>query len=333
MEKLPLLDIVIGLSLIYTFLSLLASALTELVVSALQWRTKYLQQGLITLLGESFVSPDQFKDSITGRLWNSPQVISAIRLLNRREQSSTFSKKVPQLFAAALLDILQRLPCDSDVSSQEASMETISQLRSIVESSPSLSPQLQANLRQLLNRVQSIEADSEQQRLRLQYELSLWFNYAITDAMTAYKHQFKLVSFLVSLVLVIAVNVDSLYIIRRISENTATRAVIMQNVLHIQGCQDNLNSSACQHHLSRLMETSTIPVGWQLSNRQRQFPQLSRVIVLRTIGGWSLTGIAVAMGSRFWLQILRRMGIILRVGKLRQPSHLNRQKQQANPKF
>jgi hypothetical protein len=52
MEQFPLLDIVIGLSLIYTFLSLLASELTELIITALHWGRKRLKPAMMILLGE-----------------------------------------------------------------------------------------------------------------------------------------------------------------------------------------------------------------------------------------------------------------------------------------
>jgi hypothetical protein len=116
----------------------------------------------------------------------------------------------------------------------------------------------------------------------------------------------KTISFFVSLMLVVAINADSLFIIRRISENTATRAIVMQNVTQIQGCHKNLNSPGCVERIASLMESSTVPIGWQRSNRQKQFSRLSGSNFLRAIGGWLLSGIAVSMGSRFWLQLLNQ---------------------------
>jgi hypothetical protein len=55
------------------------------------------------------------------------------------------------------------------------------------------------------------------------------------------------------------------------------------------------------------MESTTIPIGWQPSNQGKQFTQLNGVIILRTIGGWLLTSIAITVGSCFWLQLLRRL--------------------------
>jgi len=320
-EKLPLLDIVIGLSLIYTCLSLLASELTEFVITVLQCRTKCLKQSIVTLLGESSLrdKPDQFKDTIAGRLWNSSSIISMVQSFDRRNGSIMLTKVMPRLFAEGLLNVLQDLPSQElslsgslNVDHSNTAVKSIVCLKSIVESSPALSPQLKANLQRIFDRVQRTEPDANRQMLRLVDEIGRWFSHAMIDALATYKHQFKVISFLVSLVLVIAMNVDSLYIIRRISENTATRAIVIQNATQIQDCQDYLNSPSCVARLSFLMESTTIPVGWQSSNRQRQFNQLNQIILLRTIGGWFLTSIAVAMGSRFWLRLLNQLAIVLR---------------------
>lgn len=316
MEKLPLLDIVIGLSLIYTCLSLLASELTEFVITVLHWRSKCLKQSIATLLGESPLRNDSepFKDTIAARLLNSPRIVSAIQSFDRR--SGILFKVMPQVFAEALLDVLQGLPAQNPLCSNSLSTDhsntainSIVHLQSIIKFSPELSPQLQGNLRRIIDRVQRIEPDANRQLVQLTNEIGRWFSYAMIDALAIYKHQFKIISFLVSLVLVIAMNVDSLYIIRRISENTATRAVIMQNAVQIQDCRDHLSSPNCVERLSSLMESTTIPIGWQPSNRQKQFAQFNKVIILRTIGGWSLTSLAVAMGSRFWLQLLNQLVI------------------------
>jgi hypothetical protein len=141
---------------------------------------------------------------------------------------------------------------------------------------------------------------------QLKQEIALWFNQAMRDMVRVYKHDLKTISFLVSLALVVAINADSLYIIRRISENTATRAIVIQHVTQIQSCQKTLDSPNCVERLSALMERSTVPIGWQRSNRQRQFSRISGGNFLRAIGGWLLTGIAVSMGARFWLQLLSR---------------------------
>jgi hypothetical protein len=225
------------------------------------------------------------------------------------------------LFAEVLLDVLQDLapsyqtvgadPRVADALINHASCSTIDQLSAIIESAPEVSPLLRANLTRMIHQVQQKEADPDRQLLQLKNEIGLWFSYALRDPSHTYRLHFKFVSFLVSLVVVIAANVDSLYIIRRISENTATRAIVMRNASHIQACQKQLNSPQCTERLSALMERTTIPVSWHPSNSRKQFAQLNHVVILRTIGGWGLSSLAIAMGSRFWLQVFHRLGLFM----------------------
>lgn len=92
--------------------------------------------------------------------------------------------------------------------------------------------------------------------------------------------------------------------LRRISENTATRTVIIQNAVQIEGCENDLSSPDCMNRMASLLDSTTLPIGWHPVNRQTQFAQLNAVYLLRAIVGWLLTGIAISMGSRFWFQIL-----------------------------
>lgn len=311
MEQFPLLDIVIGLSLIYTLLSLLASELTEFAVTVLQWRTRSLKRGITVLLGESLDLDEhskQFKDTITGRLYSSASMPAIVQYFNQRRIPVAAFFVPAELFAEALLEVLQNLPNADYLSSEGTASEvTLEKLFSIVESSSKISPQLRANLNRLIRRARIVQPEPKQQMAQLKHEIALWFNHSMADAITVYKHDLKTITFLVSFVLAIAINADSLYIIRRISENTATRAIVVQNATQVQGCENDLNSAQCVERISSVMESSTIPIGWHPINRQRQFSQFSVGNFSRAVGGWLLTGIAISMGSRFWFQLLNRL--------------------------
>jgi hypothetical protein len=311
MEQFPLLDIVIGLSLIYTLLSLLSSELTEFVVTVLRWRTRSLKRGIMILLGESLdldENSNQFKDTITGRLYSSASMPAIIQYFNQRRIPVAASFIPGELFAEVLLEVLQGLPNADNLAGEETASEmTLEKLLSMIESSSKVSPQLRANLNRLIRRTQIVQPEPKQQMAQLKHEIALWFNYSMADAIVVYKHDLKVITFLVSFVLAIVINADSLYIIRRISENTATRAIVVQNATQVQGCQDDLNSPQCVERMSSVMESSTLPIGWHPINRQRQFSQFNIGNLSRATGGWLLTGIAISMGSRFWFQLLNRL--------------------------
>lgn len=324
MEKFPLLDIVIGLSLIYGFLSLLASELTRMIVTTTQWRHKQLRNTILTLFGES--SPDNhsapFKETITDRILNSPEIASEIRTFTANGQWFLLCSVSPGLFAKVLLDVLQNLPRSHPVAtgSSAVAVESVSNIALIIESGSGLPSRLRTNLDRMIHQVQKTESEPEQQLLRLQNEVAFWFSCALKEPSKTYRLYLKMVSFVVSLAVVITANVDSLYIIRRISENTATRTVVMQNASYIQGCQQQLNSLDCAKQLSLLMERTVIPIGWHPANYRQQFAQINWVVILRTIGGWFLSSLAAAMGSRFWLRVFHQLSVLLgRKSKPQQP--------------
>lgn len=177
------LDVVIGLTLIYTFLSLLSSELTEFFTTVWRWRAKHLQQGIITLLGESLElrrHPEQFKNTITGKLYYS-SLIASITQRSRRGKRPIDPAYIPSnVFADALLEVLQGLPDIESKAPQmqqdvHESMHTLTALLAKVESSPELPPRLKDNLKRLAKRTQAQTEDAEQQLEQFRQEIALWF--------------------------------------------------------------------------------------------------------------------------------------------------------------
>jgi hypothetical protein len=204
---------------------------------------------------------------------------------------------------------LQNLPALDDHKTQlkqeiDEPIDAFTQLVSKVENSSEVPPQLKDNLRRLAQRAKTKTADAEQQLQQFRYEIALWFEQSNTRVTAIYQRHIKVFTVLVSSILAVVINADSLYMLRRISENTAMRTVIIQNVLQIEGCQNNLSSLNCMNRMASLLDSTTILIGWHPVNRRTQFPQLSGFYVLRAVIGWLLTGIAISMGARFWFQLL-----------------------------
>lgn len=315
MGQFPLIDIVISLSLIYTFLSLLSSELTQILTTVLRWRAKHLQQGIMTLLGESVAlrrNPEQFKNTIMGKLYHSSLIASLTQRSNRGRRTIAPTYIRSEVFADALLEVLQNLPESKTTETQlqqdtNQSVHTLAALVAKVERSPDLSPQLKDNLRRIAQRVQASTEDTHQQIEQFRHKIAVWFKQSTDRISGIYQRHVKVFNILISTILAVLINADSLYMIRRISENTATRAIVVQNITKIQGCEKNLNSQRCVEQMAGLMESTTFPIAWHRVNRQKQFSRISRSTVLRAIGGWLLTAISISMGSRFWFGILNRL--------------------------
>ncbi|MBZ5574657.1 MAG: hypothetical protein LAO09_22605, partial [Acidobacteriia bacterium] len=56
----PILDVAIGLAFVYLLLSTICTALTEGITTQLRSRSKYLERGIATLLGDAKGAKDEF---------------------------------------------------------------------------------------------------------------------------------------------------------------------------------------------------------------------------------------------------------------------------------
>jgi hypothetical protein len=310
MEHFPLLDIAIGLTLIYTFLSLLVSELTEFATTLLRWRAAQLQQGIMTLLGESMnfkQHPEAFKNSLTGKLYSS-SLIASMTQQSRQYRRFVGPSYLPSLvFADALIDVLRTLAADQEIHPKAdlaQSIGELSQLISKIEQSDQVPESLKENLQRLAQRTQIKARATELQMEQFRYEIAIWYEHSMERLSGVYRRNVKALTVLIGSTLAVLINADSLYMLRRISENSATRSVIIENAVQIEGCQTDLSSEECMGKMAALLDSTTIPIGWHPVNFQQQFPQRNWIYIFKATLGWLLTGIAISMGSHFWFQLL-----------------------------
>lgn len=323
MGHFPLLDVAIGLTLIYAFLSLLVSELTERITTFLQWRANYLQRGIMLMFGEPLEvrhDPDQFKQTITGKLYNSSLIASVAHSSRRTWRSVGPSYLSSLVFADALLEVLYFLPKieQQTIPDQQRSQQDNDELArfiATVDQSNELPPRLKDNLQRLAYRARMKAKATKPQMEQLRYEIARWYEHSMARLSGTYRRNVKASTIVIGFVVAILINTDSLYILRRISENSATRSIIIQNVAQIQGCQEDLSSEQCMNRMMNLLDSTTMPIGWHPINFQQQFPQFNWFYLLRATIGWLLTGIAISMGSRFWFQILEQFVSVRETGE------------------
>lgn len=312
MERFPLLDIAIGLMLIYAFLSLLVSELTELISRLLRWRSVQLRQGIMTLLGESIdfsQHPEKFKNSLVGRLYSSSLIASISQQAGQSRRLVGPSSIPPLTFADALLEVLQTLENgqQSQFPGEAGRMgNDLAQFLTILENSNQISDRLKNDLKRLAENAQSRIKETDLQMEQFRQEIALWYEQSMKRITAVYQRNTNLFSVLIGLLIAVLINADSLYMFRRISENTATRSVIIENALQIQGCETDFSSEQCLDKMENLLEGTTVPIGWHPTNLRQQFPQRNLVDLLKATIGWLLTGLAISMGSRFWFPVLEQ---------------------------
>jgi hypothetical protein len=184
---------------------------------------------------------------------------------NERDLKSKPSYIEPLHFAIALVDTIQQ----SGPATFEALGQSIEQISD---------PQVKRVMRGLYKRAETLE--------QFQQMIASWFDNAMDRMSGAYKRQQLLISFLISLLVAIFFNIDSIHLFRTLWQQPVLAS-------HITGAPGVLD----QPTVEALM---ALPIGWT------SFPPVLGPAFLLQVAGWLLTASTTLFGAPFWFDILQR---------------------------
>ena len=188
-----ILEVAIGMAFFYLLLSLICTAVQEMVSQVFSLRSNMLQKGLIRLLTDA---------TVRNKVLDHPLISS----LSNGGKISRMSYIPPQSFALAVLDV---------VAPPVAQAHTAQTLRDQIAALPVASDMRQA----LLPLVDSAGDDLGKARANVE----AWFNSVMDRVSGTYKRWAQLISLIIALVLAIALNADSLMIIDSLARNDSLR--------------------------------------------------------------------------------------------------------------
>jgi hypothetical protein len=102
----------------------------------------------------------------------------------------------------------------------------------------------------------------------------------------AYKRQQLLISFLLSLLIAILFNVDSIHLFKTLWQHPALTA-------HINGAPGMLDPATVDAFMA-------LPIGWT------SFPPALGAVFLLQVAGWLVTAATTLFGAPFWFDMLQR---------------------------
>lgn len=335
MPSLPILDVAIGLALIYAVLALACTAANEIFAQVLGWRAQMLVKGIRQLVGDPAIADKLLKHPLIAALGKDgqgdksdsqhpsylPGNIFALALINSvageigKFDIATFRSKLQQGNAQDALK--QTLTLLSDSAADKAA-------RPVSENAPAGTTQLS-------------ELD------HLSAEIAAWYDHATDRFAGWYKQKLQLVTLLISAVLCIALNADTVAIARAISGNPAMNAAVVayaetyvktnppvQSASSADSrtpaalpaaatasgnapppppekvAQDIQSISQAVNQLDNL----GIPLGWKEWPKCGDWPN--------KILGLLVTLLAVSLGAPFWFDVLGRFVNIRAAGKVPQ---------------
>jgi hypothetical protein len=284
-----ILDVAIGLSFVYLFLSLVGSTITEIVSSILKMRSKNLEEGIRAVLN------DPAGKGIAKEFYNHP----LIRGLARSGSKPSYIP--PRTFALALLDTI----APSDPTKEPASF---AQIRDQVKSMSGTYEGLQKTLLLFLD-------DAEKDIAKVRKNVEQWFDDAMNRAAGWYKRKSQLIILVYAFVIAMGLNVDTIAVSNSLYRDTALRSGLVAAAQQIATSPEEEPADATEKMLEikAQLEEIQFPLGWKQNGRNTSPNDILDWIV--KLLGWSITALAVSLGAPFWFDLLTRFVNIRSAGK------------------
>lgn len=320
-----ILEVSIGLIFVYLLLGLICTAANELAAAVLRMRATNLEKGIRNLLN------DPAGNMLAKKFYDHPLIKGLYRDEKRKP-----SYIPPRTFALALMDII--MPVDG------ARPKNMKEICKMITDTKDLNPQLQKALLILID-----EADNNLEKKMTDFSkvltnIEMWFNTSMERAAGWYKRKTQLVVFVIAIIFIFALNIDTISISKDLSNNSALRASIVaaaqesakQPSLLIPAGQtipqsadigtdiadeqpSSSNLEEIYGHLKRQIgqiEQLGIPIGWNNSLPDNKFSKAQKIWWWVTkFLGLILTVFAASLGAPFWFDILNKIISIRSAGK------------------
>jgi hypothetical protein len=255
------LEVAVGLSFCYATVALIVSTVQEALASAMGLRAHTLLDGIKSMLNDR-----QFtglaRALYSHALVNPHDDGQAANQLALQAKPSYIE---PLHFAIALVDVIQSMPGN------------YAQLGRDIDA---------VQDRQVRRALAAIYQRAGGDMKAFQDGLAGWFDSAMERVSGSYKRRSLLVSLLLSMLLAILFNIDSIHLFRCLWQHPAVAAQLV-------AAPSTVNQQAIDALFS-------LPIGWVT------FPPVLNQEFALQVAGWMLTASTALLGAPFWFDLLQR---------------------------
>jgi hypothetical protein len=296
-----ILDVAIGLILVYLLLSLIATAAREGIESMMKSRAVQLERGIRALLDDPSASgyaPRVYQHPLIASLYEGEYDVVA-----RRRTGANLPAYIPTgLFVKALLDLALRPAVPAPYVAEQTDVKfTTDTLRASIDRIES--PAVQRALR---SAVDSAQGDID----RVRSALADWYDGTMDRVSGWYKHQTQWVLLAIGLAMAIIIDVDTLRIGQHLYKSPALRSVAVAMAERVAADTTfrarTVDSAAAGRALAQL-DSLQLPILWKGVQPNRS--DIGRH-VLDSILGWVVSALAVSLGAPFWFDLLNKFMVI-----------------------
>lgn len=306
-----IIEVAIGLALIFLLLSLVASAVREGIEGIIKARAVNLERGIRMLLDDhdgTQLTRTFYEHPLIDSLYAGDYVPMLRRFLGRQLPTYIPSSS----FASAFLDLARRGPDVGPYGAmQTESLFSVSQLRTSVHRIPSARVQ-----RALLTAIDDADGDLD----RVRENLQAWFDSAMNSVSGAYRRRTQLYLFVIGLVLAIMLNVNTLTVADYLWRDDRARAALADRASRFAAdtalqrrARDTVLTADEARRIAADLQSLNLPIGWD--RRPPSPPSGAGWSVhfsywTKQLFGILVTAFAITLGAPFWFDTLNKFVVI-----------------------
>ena len=324
------LDVGIGMALLFLMMSLIATAVREAIESWMKSRSTDLEKGLREMLDDR--EEDNFK-GLVGQIYNHPLISSLYKGTLAEAKAKDLPSYIPsKTFVSAFLDIvLSSTPPTAPAAPQANAAPDAPKTASESQGKTAL-PQaardnltidaLKSNANNLPPRLRSIMLsaidDAQNDIAAVRKNLEGWFDSTMDRVSGWYRRRTQFVLFGIGIVAAVALNVDSITIASRLTNDKALRAAIVETARPVaQAANQPAATAKSYDQVAAELSSIGYPIGWRDGVPEPQMCKPNKgpcdptgIAWLRTIVGWFVTAFAIMLGAPFWFDVLNKFMVV-----------------------
>ena len=292
-----IIEVAIGLVLIYLVLGLICTSINEYIAQLLALRAENLSEAIYGM----FDGPDRYR--IAEDIYDHPLV----RSLSRKQfgvgvldgfkvgEIEKYPSSIPpDIFSAVLIDLLQQN--ESAAAEDKYDPDTLYALGTYIRAA---SKQLERE--KSIAAAAKTEPPADDKFERAKASIENWYGQALQRASGWYKRKAQVMSFMVAIGLVLVINGDTLMIVDRLSNSPVERAKLA--ALASQAKQNGTDIVVPDE----LKDTTMSFMGWEGPNSSdpRHLPKDFDGWLIKILG-LAITAFAASLGAPFWFDVLSK---------------------------
>jgi hypothetical protein len=295
------LDVGVGMSLLFLMMSLIATAVREAIEGYMKSRSSDLEKGLREMFDEG-KTPGFDLQTMIGKFYQHP-LISSLYQGTAGVKGAALPSYIPsKAFVSAVLDIVLN-PASTTGAPGARKELTVEALRA---SAGNLPPRMRSVILTALDDTQS-DVDA------VRKNLENWFDGTMDRVSGWYRRRTQTVLFLIGIIAATALNVDSITIATRLTSDKALRNAIVASAQKQAAPTENQTYADLSNGLTKI----GFPIGYK--NGFYPEPQMCDFqgdctfrfeVLVRTVLGWFVTAFAIMLGAPFWFDVLNKFMVV-----------------------